>query len=176
MKHIFLTGDIQIGKSTVIEKTLALLNIEFGGFCTYFGTDRYAPNHSLFINEASRPRCYDEENSVVRFREGLPPQPLRERFDNLGTQFLESARENAQLIIMDECGNFEREAFLFQEKILAILEGDTSVLGVLKKTASGFADKIRYHPKVSVITVDTLNRDDLPVALCKAIRASLKNF
>jgi nucleoside-triphosphatase len=173
MKHIFLTGDIQIGKTTVIEKTLALLNIKFGGFCTYFGADRYAPNHSLYINEASSLRFYDEENSVVRFRGGVPPQPMCERFDNLGARFLKNARENAQLIIMDECGNFEREAFRFQDEILAALEGDTPVLGVLKKTASGFADKIRNHPKVIVITVDELNRDYLPAELYEALRRSL---
>jgi nucleoside-triphosphatase len=43
MKHIFLTGEIQIGKSTVIKKTLTLLKLEYGGFCTYFGSDRPSP-------------------------------------------------------------------------------------------------------------------------------------
>ena len=35
--HVFLTGEIQVGKSTALDKTLSLLKLPYGGFRTYFG-------------------------------------------------------------------------------------------------------------------------------------------
>ena len=170
MKHIFLTGEIQVGKSTVIQNTLSLLTIKYGGFCTFFGNDRYEPEHCLYINEASGSRSISRENAVAYFSASGAPQPLPERFDALGTKYLAEAAANAKLIIMDECGNLERDAILFQDEILHILDGNTPVLGVLKLSASGWADKIRFHPSVNLITVDKANRDELPLVLYKILR------
>jgi len=170
MKHIFLTGDIQIGKSTVIKKTLALLKLEYGGFCTYFGSDRPSPYRKLYINEASQPQICEEQNMVASFRRNHPPEVYPERFDRLGSEYLIRARAGANLIIMDECGNLEKEAAVFQTEILRTLDGEVPVLGVIKQSAGGWADQIRRHRRVSLFTVDVNNRDSLPAALAEMLR------
>ena len=68
--HIFLTGQIQIGKSTVIQKTIKLLDINCGGFRTYFGEDRNLKNRALYINSANEEKAVDEKNVIVQFKEG----------------------------------------------------------------------------------------------------------
>ena len=35
--HLFLTGSVQIGKTTALNKTLELLKVTPGGFRSYFG-------------------------------------------------------------------------------------------------------------------------------------------
>ena len=66
--HIFLTGTVQIGKTTVIDKTLALLGVTAGGFRSYFGADRHCPSHhylymSSAANRAPSPRSMPLWNS-----------------------------------------------------------------------------------------------------------------
>lgn len=162
MKHIFLTGQIQNGKSTAIQKTLRLLNRRHGGFRTYFSADRDDPNRCLYIGDAAQPYMYDEGRVVARFSPASPPRILSERFDTLGVQYIEEAIQNTRLILMDECGNLENRATRFQRAVLNALDGNIPVLGVVKLSATGWVDEIRRHPDVVLITVDERNRDALP--------------
>ena len=41
--HLFLTGSVQIGKTTALNKTLELLKVTPGGFSAYIGEDRKSP-------------------------------------------------------------------------------------------------------------------------------------
>lgn len=160
--HIFLTGEVQIGKSTVIQKTVSALDGAVGGFCTGFGPDRDAADRWLYLWDAAGPPVYGEENGVVRFT-GRRPEVFPERFDALGGGALRRARERgAELILMDECGRFEGGAAEFQAEIFAALEGEIPVLGVIRQGFSGWLDRLRAHPSVSLLTVTAENRDSLP--------------
>ncbi|MBP1764828.1 MAG: putative nucleotide kinase [Firmicutes bacterium] len=172
--HIFLTGEIQIGKSTVITKTLSLLETITGGFKTYFGLDREAPEKWLYMNPASEPKNFAPENAVVRLSEGRLPQVLTDKFDTYGVQLIRSARTNANLILMDECGSLERNAFLFQQEVLDTLEGGTPVFGVVKLASNGWVDQIRNHSRVKLVTVTKENRDTLPLLLARHFAETAK--
>ncbi|MGV8906772.1 MAG: nucleoside-triphosphatase [Acetobacterium sp.] len=163
--HIFLTGEIQVGKSTVIDKTLEQLNIRYGGFKTYFGPERGSPDRILYMNSANKPIIFSEENSVVCFKDGCLPRVSTERFDTYGVELIRLARAKANLILMDECGNFERCAFEFQKEIIETLNGNQPVFGVIKLAGKGWTDLLRNHKKVRLITVTRENRDELPKLL-----------
>lgn len=160
--HIFLTGAIQVGKSTVIDKTLALLKVTPGGFKTYFGPDRKSPDRLLYMNPAAEPKTFERENAVVVFAAGRPPQALTAVWNTYGVQLLRTARASSALIVMDECGSLESDALLFQQEVLETLESSTPVLGVVKQDSRGWTDRIRSHPRVKLITVTQENRDALP--------------
>ena len=166
---IFLTGEIQAGKSTIIAKTLELLQITPGGFRTYFGLDRESPERLLYMNSADEPPIYKKENAIVKFAQGKPPLVLTEKFDIFGGGLIRHARANSRLILMDECGNFERDAFVFQKEILDSLDSNIPVLGVIKLDSHRWTDKIRNHPKVRLLTVTKENRG----ALTKKLVAQL---
>lgn len=168
--HIFLTGDIQIGKTTVIDRTTALLNKAVGGFQTYFDLDRELPTRRLYINSALQSKVFCEENIVVQFRENGFPLVHDEKFDAYGVQLIEEAIGKSDLIVMDECGNLEQFATLFQRKILDTLNGNIPILGVVKQNSWGWTDYIRNHSKVKLITVTNENRDLLPEAIANYIR------
>jgi nucleoside-triphosphatase len=180
MTHIFLTGEIQIGKSTVINKTLSLLSSAdngekplYGGFRTYFGPDRSSPDRCLYINEASEPLSYDGRHIIARFQRYLPPEVLSHRFDTLGSSYVIAARRKAKLIIMDECGSLEAEALRFQETIFKTLNGNIPVFGVIKMSATGWVEILRSHPKIMLITVDESNRDVLPGMIWQMLQTNL---
>lgn len=168
MTKIFLTGEIQIGKSTVINRTLGLLqekagmNITVGGFRTYFGPDRRLPDRLLYMNAATESKIYSEANAVAMFVEGVPPYVLTDKFNTYGADLVRDSRNNADLILMDECGSLEKDALEFQEQILQALTEKTPVLGVIKLSSSGWTDLIRNHPQIELITVTKENRDFLP--------------
>ncbi|EHQ90564.1 nucleoside-triphosphatase [Desulfosporosinus youngiae] len=172
--HIFLTGEIQIGKSTVINKTLDLLKITPQGFRTYFGPDRANSDRLLYLNSAAQPQTFNEAKAVVRFRAGRPPEVIIERFDRYGAQLIRGARADldSPLILMDECGSLESRALVFQQEILAALDGAKPILGVIKLASSGWTDQIREHAKVALLTVTRENRDRLP----RLLADSLSNF
>ena len=167
--HIFLTGEIQIGKSTVINKTLELLKITPQGFRTYFGPDRANGDRLLYLNSADLPQVFREDNAVVRFREGQQPEVLTERFDRYGAQLIRWARADSALILMDECGSLESRAQVFQQEILAALDGAKPILGVVKLASTGWTDNIREHADVTLLTVTRENRDLLPRMLAYSL-------
>lgn len=171
---IFLTGEIQVGKSTIIAKTLKLLQITPGGFRTYFGLDRGSPDRLLYMNSAAELPIYKKKNAVVKFAKGKPPLVLTEKFDVFGGELIRQARANSKLILMDECGNFERDALAFQKEILDSLDSNIPVLGVIKLDSHGWTDKIRIHPKVKLLTITKENRDALPQILAAQLAHTVR--
>lgn len=157
-KHLFFTGEKRVGKSTLINNLLKKHPCQLGGFRTvrtkeFYGThfaihllkpigDAPSAENLLFL--CDRPR---DEHSW-------------ERFDQLGCAALENSNET-DLILMDELGPNEANAQKFQSAVLAALEGDTPILGVLQKADSPFLEKIANHPNVTVIEVTKENRDEL---------------
>lgn len=170
--HIFLTGEIQIGKTSIIKKTLELLDKDYGGFKTYFGPDRNLSNRLLYMNSASEPNIYEDEYGIVRFSVDSNPQVINNGFDTFGAELIKKAMNNKKLIIMDECGKLEKDSPKFQNQVLTALEGNIPILGVIKLDSSGWVDQIRNHQKVELIWVTKENRNSLP----KILEEKLANY
>lgn len=166
--HIFLTGAVQVGKSTVIDKTLQLWGVTPGGFRTYFGADRSALRHQLYLCAGGEERPCDDAHAIAAFVPGSPPCLDVQRFEELALAALQN--EDAPLLLMDECGRLEQKATRFHKRVYALLEGDTPILGVLRQDADGWLDEIRRHPRVQVITVTEKNRSVLPQQLAALLR------
>ena len=72
----------------------------------------------------------------------------------------------AYYIVMDELGPSEAAALEFQKAVLAALDGDKPVYGVLQQADSEFLGRVAAHPRVRVVTVTEENRDRLRQQLC----------
>ncbi|MBR6707889.1 MAG: nucleotide kinase [Clostridia bacterium] len=157
--HVFLTGERQIGKSRVVRAAAEILGKPCAGFRTRFLT-RERGSSSLYMVPAAGPEILDEAHTVAVLENGKM-HALTERFDTLGTGLLrEARRKRGVLILMDECGHLEKNAFLFQREIMACLDGPDPVLGVLRQ-GQPWHDFIKKHPRVTVITVTEDNRAEL---------------
>jgi nucleoside-triphosphatase len=82
-----------------------------------------------------------------------------ERFDMLGTAALRD--RSGDILLMDELGPAESGAKKFCETVLAALDGDLPVLGVLQKADTEFLRAVAGHPRVRLVTVTVENRDEL---------------
>ena len=135
--HIFLTGTVQIGKTTVIDKTLVLLGVTAGGFRSYFGADRHCPSHHyLYMSSAAEPRAFTPEHAVVEFGEdanGMMRHAVLPRFEELGLQYLAQASAYS-LIILDECGRLEQRFPAFVRRCWSCWRGRLPFRGLSGRT------------------------------------------
>lgn len=159
--HLFLTGDVQVGKSTLIRRFLQDLSIPIGGFRTISGpsTDNSFPLHLVSASQDD-PIISSRNCVAVRHGYGCPNgcTVYPEVFDSLGCMYLREAKKYP-LILMDELGFFEKDALLFQDAVFSLLNGSVPILGVVRDRRAPFLDSVRSHPNVTIIRVTLENRD-----------------
>lgn len=169
--NIFLTGAVQCGKSTVIDRFLALTRLHPAGFRTSFGDTRDREDRSLFIFPAATGPICDEAHTAVIF-EGRTPRTVPGVFDSLGVECLEMPGD---MVIMDELGRFEREELLFRQKVLEVLSSPRPVLGVLRTGMEiPWLEEIKARRDVTIVPVTTENRDGLPKILIEMFEVGQK--
>ena len=139
MKHkcLFLEGDIQIGKSTIIlENIKSSIPPNFvGGFMC----------QRLVENGETKAFCltaFDKvESTTVEYRADIPNIFLEnicgkwirndDVFNNIGIEML-SNLSSKKIIVLDEIGGFELLAEQFRVILYEVLSRDIPVIGVLK--------------------------------------------
>ena len=157
-RHIFLTGEKRVGKSTLLRAYLEHFSGKVGGFQTVRTMDVFKDRFSVhLVSPDGKP---EEENLLF-----LCPPPkgntrVIARFEELGCAALEGA-EACDLILMDELGPAEAEAEKFQQAVLKALDGNVPIIGVIQKAESDFLERIARHPNVDVVEVTPENRDIL---------------
>ena len=159
--HIFLTGPVQVGKSTILRKTLEALQITPGGFRSVSVADLPDGAMSVYLIPAGEkaPSMTDWNRVGIRkLARGIVKFP--ERFERAGIAALRNA-ESSRLILMDEVGRMESGAAQFSARILELLEGETPIFGVVQKMAdTPLTNAIRNHPNVRVIEISAENREE----------------
>ena len=174
--HIFLTGDVQVGKSTIIKKTLAALQLQgVGGFRSISVPDLPDGAMSVYLIPAGdeHPMMGDWNRVGIRKGCGRGIEKIPEAFERAGVQALVDA-ENMPLILMDEVGRMESAAARFSERILALLDGSAPILGVVQKIAdTKLTNAIRTHPNVHVLTVTKENREELAGEVLRLVSKEL---
>ena len=157
-KHIFYTGPRGIGKSTLLQKRLA----QFQGVCAGFRTVKvpFGDSFSVHMLPVDKRETPAEENFLFcRYKKRMYEENAL-RFNAIGCRCLADL-EGAALIVMDELGSAESAAAAFQDRVLALLDGEIPVLGVLQEGESAFQQQVATHPNVELIYVTEENRDSL---------------
>lgn len=162
--HTFLTGEVQVGKSTIIRRWLqAHPGLRVGGFWTVPGAVGEGGGDAVHIVPAGGNPVLTVENRIM-FRWGDWPNRTREFFphvfDSVGVSLLRDDGEK-DILIMDEIGFTEDSAVLFQQAVLEKLEGDTPILGVVRALPGVLTDAVRAHPKSRIVTVTRENREEV---------------
>lgn len=136
-KHLFLEGDIQTGKSTLIRKYIAPHIDNIGGFSSQRLTDEAGETIAFRIVTAQNLQLsVPYENtpcSIFRIisddSRGLNKPDI---FENEGLKLLSNAAEN-KLILLDEIGGIELRNSAFLNRLDEILSGDIPCIGVIKQ-------------------------------------------
>lgn len=160
-RHLFLTGDKQVGKSTLLRRLITEKQMD----CTGFETRAfYLDNERRGFTLHGRVQMSPYENDCiccarVGEKKSVPVLPV---FEENGVSILKkSLASPSAFILMDELGRLEKQAGAFIDQIYACLDSEKRVLGVLQKCSSEHVEAISKRDDVTVLTVTMENRDKL---------------
>ncbi|MBR4988102.1 MAG: hypothetical protein IKY81_05555 [Methanocorpusculum sp.] len=162
--HIFLTGEVQVGKSFLLQKVIKELDVPLTGFLTKWGEQNIDGSSTLYLSQVNGnlKTIVAERRTAKRFKLTVFPK----EFATVGRACLENP---AGLVIMDELGRFESGVPEFCNAVFSILDSDIPVFGVVRDMDVDFLNAVRRHPKTEVIRVTKENRNELFLPLLKKI-------
>lgn len=181
-KNLFLTGNIQVGKSTALDKLKAqhLTGQKIRGFKTkpFYLSEKTQQDprgilQGYWLEEQSLdPASQCPEKQLVGINQASPGgkccRGITETFEGLGLEVLTKAlQEQEGILWMDELGFFEREALQFQAKVFEALESPMPVIGVIKIRRNPFLEAIAARKDVLVLEVNEDNRDSIVEEIIK---------
>lgn len=159
--HILISGEKHIGKSTLIDKIINKLDFEILGFRTYpyYNEEKclrgfYLKDYTLELNE----RDY-----IIGYYNGYKWVSCPEVFDKYTDIVLSNYLKedtNNKIIVFDELGFFENEAYIFQKKIFEFLnQKKVPILAAIKNKNIEFLNKVKKHYNTKLYDINENNRD-----------------
>ena len=164
-RHLFLTGEKQVGKSILLRELIRREGLLCGGFETRplraDGVRRGFLLHSLV------PMPPYENDCVISVRLGERRSvPVLPAFEENGVAMLRRSLDSSlPFLLMDELGKSERGAEAFCAQVLACLDSGRRVLGVLQRCDAPLVRQIAAREDVLLLTVTPENREQLPPLL-----------
>lgn len=155
MNNVFLTGEVGVGKSTILQNVLKKIDISIGGYTT---KRVYQEHYMRFMVNS----LYDKSELYTIIEVNLKDNSkkvYRESFETGLIQILDKSFEHRDLIVIDELGNAENDIDLFTAKIFDLLDSDKIVFGVLKDADCKFLDDLRNRNDTTIIKITKENRD-----------------
>ena len=157
---ILLCGDINSGKSTMIEKLVADMGEAPRGYITVrrpAGAD--GKSYVYLYDIADPPENIGDAQVIMSISDsGTERHP--EYMDSLAASYLRDIPEGS-LVVMDEIGTLESDSPVFQREVMRILSGNYSVFAAVKAQNTEFLRAVRRHPDCELYIITPENRDDL---------------
>ena len=163
--NVFLTGNVQVGKSTVIKRFLEKENISPLGFTTHLDRSTGVLTIKIIGKDG------DREIKAAAPIGGSRPVPDIEAFDRAGKMLTDMDTSDCDMLIMDELGFMERDAHVFTDAVPAMLDRGIRTVGVLRNKPDGpFWDMLHERDDTVILTVDEENRDDIPDIIARYMK------
>ncbi|MBS4536710.1 hypothetical protein GOQ29_13890 [Clostridium sp. D2Q-14] len=166
-KNLFLTGNIKVGKSTIINKVIDeyFKDKTIAGFKT-LPFYEYGYLKGYYIENQLEENIFPKKENIVGINSKNYGEKkcfgIAETFENKGVDILnKSIDKNIDLVLLDEIGFFENEASVFKKNVHRVLDSEKRVLGVLKKKDTEFLKGLIARKDVMVIEVTEENRNNI---------------
>jgi len=171
---VLLTGRPGIGKTTLIRRFLASVQVQAGGFYTE-EIRRGGERLGFSLNLLSGPRYVLASVEIAgRWHVGKYGVDVR-TFESATVPEIESAIAQNRLVVVDEIGKMELFSERFQEAVRRALDSPAAVLGTILSRPHPFADGIRRRRDVTILEVTPANRDRLPLELPRLFGLQVMN-
>ena len=160
-RHIFLTGEKQVGKSTLWQRLISRRQLRCAGFetrlLTLDGQRRGFLLHGRVDMDPASNDC------IVSVRTGPRKSvPVLDVFNENGVEILRrSLDSDAPFLLMDELGKLERQAEAFCNQVRLCLGSEKRVLGVLQQCDSPLVREISQRSDVTLLHITPSNRNAL---------------
>ncbi|WP_315078473.1 nucleoside-triphosphatase [uncultured Clostridium sp.] len=158
-KNILITGRIQCGKSTLINKILNELTIAYSGYRTlpYYKNKEKDGYYIEGVNLKSKLKDKISVNASSQ-----KCIALVDGFDITGVEILKMSIEDevSKIILLDEIGVLEKSSLKFIEEIHNCLDSDKLVIGVLKKKDDEFLNRISEREDTFIVDIENSTEEE----------------
>lgn len=160
-KHLFITGEKGIGKSSYLQFLIAGED-RVDGFLT-IRSDQFMPSKpSVHLLRITCSEVRLTEDNLLFYCEDKRKRSNVDRFNRIGARILDQlVGQELDCIVMDELGPYESAADEFCCRIEELLKGNIPIIGVIQKSPGRLYDLITNHTSVRVIEINRENRDRL---------------
>ncbi|MBD3271825.1 MAG: AAA family ATPase [Elusimicrobia bacterium] len=146
-QHIFITGTVGVGKTTLIKESLLPWIASAGGF--YTEEVRTNGRRQGFML-----KTLHGEETLFALKGRKNPHRIGKygvdinAFEEIGVSALEDALKNKKIIVIDEIGSMELLSPKFHEVFLRLLSSDRNLLATIRLNSQPFTDDIsRFERK-----------------------------
>ncbi len=162
---ILLCGDVNSGKSTLIERLLADIGEPPRGYITVRMPEDAGGRSYVYLYDIARPPEHIEDAQVIMaFENGKLTEKHPELMSLTAAPMLEGIPEGS-LVVLDEIGTLEDGEERFKAAVLRILSGNYRILAAVKAKNTDFLRAVRSHPGCELYIVTPENRDELYMQL-----------
>jgi len=152
IQNILITGQKQSGKSTLVKDILNTVSYSYAGFLT-LPFQEYDIGKSYVMKD-----LLTFKQQPISYYDGKQMQGIPETFSSFGVRCLKHAIESdAEIIVMDELGRFEKNCFGFLKSVNDVLNEDRYVLAVLKAEPIAYLEKMKLRDDCLLIDLDVMS-------------------
>ncbi|MEW6455166.1 MAG: NTPase [Acidobacteriota bacterium] len=166
-KHILITGNPRVGKTTLLKKLIE--NVESaGGFYTQEirkGGERVGFEIITLDGKKGILARKGLKSSHTLGKYGINVEDLEE----IGVRSLKDAIENKGIIVIDEIGKMELFSDEFRKIAIKALNSDKRVVGVIHRKSIPFLNEIKQRKDVEMYELTLENRNYLETKLKKEL-------
>lgn len=155
-----VAGEPRVGKTTLIRQVVSTMRMRAGGF--YTEDLRASGNREGF-------RIVTLEGDIALLASAGHPGPVHvskyglslEEFERVGVAAVRGAMERGHVVVVDEIGRMQLFSRTFRQLILEAIKSGHPVLGTVMTGRNPYADRIRQHRNVEVLTLTPENRQEV---------------
>jgi len=162
-----------VGKTTVLERVLACLNVDAGGFFTREMRSGGKRTGFEIVTTDSERGILASVGARGPYRVGKYKVNVGE-LERVALPALERAILESDLVVIDEIGTMELFSECFQGAVKKAMDSEKPLLGVIKVKPHPFLDAIKQRRDVKLFAVTMKNRDELPSVVCEHMLGILK--
>lgn len=156
---ILLCGDINSGKTTLIQRLAADMDAAPRGYITVRmpAVDGVS---KVYLYDIADPPEHVEDAAVIMAISDTGTEKHPELLDTLGVRYLTDIPAGS-VVVLDEIGSLETASPEFQKAVMRVLSGDYTVLASVKAANTAFLRTVRRHPDCELYIITPDNRDAL---------------
>lgn len=165
MKSAYLvTGDPGVGKTTLIRQVVSTMRLRAAGFYT-------EDLQSRGIREGFRIVTLDGGMALLAATGHPGPVQISKygvdlhELDRVGVAALKGAMERGHVLVADEIGKMQLHSRPFRQTILEAVSGGHLLLGTVMMGRNPYADRIKAHENVELLTLTPDNRAEILATL-----------
>ena len=173
MKQAYLlTGGPGVGKTTLIKQAIDKAQVNAGGFFT-------EEIRAGGVRQGFRIVTMDGRSAILAHIDFKSPFRVSkygvdiESLDTVGVAALKDAIRECDVVVIDEIGKMELFSPAFKDAVLEALDSKKRVLGTIMFTSHPWADGIKRHPDVALITVTRANRQQVLEQVLRWLRSPI---